>query len=63
MHTDCFTLGSTVAVKTMHDDLIEGQVMAFDLSTKLLVLSELKSLHFFFPIFHLILKILQPIVL
>lgn len=46
MHTDCFTLGSTVAVKTMHDDLIEGQVMAFDLSTKLLVLSELKSLQF-----------------
>lgn len=43
MHTDCFTLGSTVAVKTMHDDLIEGQVMAFDLSTKLLVLSELKK--------------------
>lgn len=43
MHTDCFTLGSTVAVKTMHDDLIEGQVMAFDLNTKLLVLSELKK--------------------
>lgn len=40
VHTDCFTLGSTVAVKTMHDDLIEGQVMAFDLSTKLLILSK-----------------------
>jgi hypothetical protein len=37
---DCFTLGSTVAVKTMHDDFIEGQVMAFDLATKLLILSE-----------------------
>lgn len=51
MHTDCFTLGSTVAVKTMHDDLIEGQVMAFDLSTKLLVLSELKKPAIFHPNF------------
>lgn len=37
---DCFTLGSIVSVKTMHDDLIEGQVMAFDLNTKLLILSK-----------------------
>lgn len=52
VHTDCFTLGSTVAVKTMHDDLIEGQVMAFDLSTKLLILSKLnETLENFHPDF------------
>lgn len=37
---DCFSLGSTVAVKTCYDESIEGQVMAFDLNTKLLILSE-----------------------
>lgn len=40
MQTDCFSLGSTVAVTTCYDELIEGQVMAFDLTTKLLILSE-----------------------
>lgn len=38
--TECFSIGSTVAVTTCYDELIEGQVMAFDLSTKLLILSE-----------------------
>lgn len=37
---DCFSLGSTVAVTTCYDESIEGQVMAFDLNTKLLILSE-----------------------
>lgn len=50
MNEDCFTLGSTVAVKTMHDDLIEGQVMAFDLSTKLLILSKSNAGKFFIVI-------------
>lgn len=35
-----FTLGSTVSITTCYDELIEGQVMAFDFKTKLLILSE-----------------------
>jgi hypothetical protein len=38
--TECFSIGSTVAVTTCYDELIEGQVMAFDLTTKLLILSK-----------------------
>jgi len=37
---ECFSIGSTVAVTTCYDGLIEGKVMAFDLATKLLILSE-----------------------
>ncbi|XP_070495456.1 LSM12 homolog A [Chironomus tepperi] len=40
---DCFSIGSIVVVKTMHDDLIEGQVMAFDLNTKLLILKNVSE--------------------
>lgn len=40
LQTDCFSVGSTVAVTTCYDESIEGQVMAFDLNTKLLILSE-----------------------
>lgn len=43
MTTDCFSLGSIVAVTTCYDEQIEGQVMAFDLNTKLLILSEYYS--------------------
>lgn len=39
---DCSPLqiGSTVSVLTCYDEAIEGQVMAFDLNTKLLILSK-----------------------
>lgn len=40
IQTECFNIGSTVAVTTCYDESIEGQVMAFDLNTKLLILSE-----------------------
>lgn len=52
--TDCFSIGSTVAVTTCYDELIEGQVMAFDLTTKLLVLSKFRF-DFFFLAFHSVL--------
>ncbi|CRK87360.1 CLUMA_CG001162, isoform A [Clunio marinus] len=35
---DCFSLGSTVEVTTCYDEKIQGQVMAFDLNTKVLIL-------------------------
>ncbi|XP_065172328.1 protein LSM12-like [Atheta coriaria] len=36
--SDCFTLGSTVWCRTCHNKEIEGEVMAFDLQTKILIL-------------------------
>lgn len=47
IQTDCFSIGSTVHVKTCYDEDYEGQVMAFDLTTKLLILS--KWIYFTFP--------------
>jgi len=37
--SDWFTIGSTVACKTCHEQEIEGEVQAFDPQTKMLVLS------------------------
>lgn len=41
--SDCFTLGSTVWCRTCHNKEIEGEVMAFDLQTKILILSILSN--------------------
>jgi len=41
--SDWFTIGSTVACKTCHEQEIEGEVQAFDPQTKMLVLSILLS--------------------
>lgn len=35
---DCFTIGSTVACKTCYNEDIEGEVLAFDPQTKMLIL-------------------------
>lgn len=37
--SDWFSIGSTVVCKTCHDKEIEGEVMAFDPQTKMLILS------------------------
>ncbi|XP_063219939.1 protein LSM12 isoform X2 [Bacillus rossius redtenbacheri] len=39
---ECFSLGSTVACKTCFKQEIEGEVLAFDPQTKMLILSALK---------------------
>lgn len=36
--SDCFTIGSIVAIKTCYDEDIEGEVLAFDPQTKMLIL-------------------------
>lgn len=38
---DCFSIGSIVEVRTCYNDVIEGQVIGFDLHEKLLILSKL----------------------
>ncbi|KAG7210798.1 hypothetical protein KM043_012289 [Ampulex compressa] len=35
---DCFSIGSTVACKTCYEEEIEGEVLAFDPQTKMLIL-------------------------
>jgi hypothetical protein len=37
--SDYFSIGSTVACKTCYDKEIEGEVLAFDQQTKMLILS------------------------
>lgn len=37
--SECFTIGSVVSCKTCHSKDIEGEVVAFDPSTKMLILS------------------------
>lgn len=37
---DCFSIGSIVEVRTCYNDVIEGQVIGFDLHEKLLILSK-----------------------
>lgn len=36
---DCFSIGSTVACTTCYNQNIEGEVLAFDQQTKMLILS------------------------
>lgn len=36
--SDCFTIGSIVATRTCYDEDIEGEVLAFDPQTKMLIL-------------------------
>lgn len=36
---DCFTVGSTVACTTCFHQVIEGEVLAFDPQSKMLILS------------------------
>lgn len=38
--TDCFSIGSIVACTTCYNQNIEGEVLAFDLQTKILILSK-----------------------
>ncbi|KAH9370621.1 hypothetical protein HPB48_010716 [Haemaphysalis longicornis] len=40
---ECFALGSVVSCKTCYDQVIEGEVLAFDQQTKALMLSILQS--------------------
>lgn len=36
---DCFSIGSIVVCKTCFDQTVEGEVLAFDQQTKMLILS------------------------
>lgn len=38
VESDCFTIGSIVATKTCYNEEIEGEVLAFDPQTKMLIL-------------------------
>lgn len=42
--SDCFTIGSIVSCKTCHSKDVEGEVMAFDPQSKMLILSILLKL-------------------
>lgn len=41
--SECFNIGSVVACKTCYEKEIEGEVLAFDPQTKMLILSILYS--------------------
>lgn len=43
--SDWFSIGSTVACKTCYNKEIEGEVLAFDPQTKMLILSILLQLN------------------
>lgn len=45
--SDCFGIGSIVFCKTCYSKEIEGEVLAFDPQTKMLILSILFSVWFF----------------
>ncbi|KAL2749965.1 protein LSM12 [Vespula maculifrons] len=45
--SDCFSIGSTVACKTCYNKEIEGEVLAFDPQTKMLILSILLVKNFY----------------
>lgn len=44
--SDCFSIGSTVMCKTCYNKEIEGEVVAFDQQTKMLILSILFQVSF-----------------
>ena len=44
---DYFSVGSLVSCKTCHNQVIEGEVLAFDQPTKMLILSKLSGLNSF----------------
>lgn len=43
VESDCFTIGSIVATKTCYNEDIEGEVLAFDPQTKMLILKSPSS--------------------
>lgn len=43
---DCFTIGSIVICKTCYNQDIEGEVLAFDQHSKMLILSILFKINF-----------------
>jgi len=46
--SDCFSIGSTVACTTCHKQNIEGEVLAFDQNSKMLILSILFRKKYFY---------------